>query len=99
MYCFTTEKKTKATAKGIQRNKIEKLSMEQYKMALFGKTKEEIQQKVSFNSIRSVKHQINTIRITKTGLCGIDDKKFILNDNIHSLAHGHFEIKNLIKNI
>lgn len=89
MYSFLTESKVKCTAKGIQRNKIKTLTMEKYKLAIFGTSKDELQQSISFNSIRQTNHQLNTVRITKTSLSGIDNKRYILEDNIHTRALGH----------
>ena len=94
MYCLLTEEdehksKTKCVAKGIQRSQIKKLTMAKYKAAIFGTTKEEIQQKVSFNSIRQNNHVLNTVRITKVGLSGTDNKRWVLEDNINTRALGH----------
>ena len=89
MYSFLTESKVKCTAKGIQRNKIKTLTMEKYKSAIFGNSKDELQQSISFNSIRQTNHQLNTVRITKTSLSGIDNKRYILEDNVNTRALGH----------
>ena len=89
MYSFLTEAKLKCTAKGIQRSQIKQLTMTKYKAAIFGTTKEEIQQKVSFNSIRQNNHVLNTVRITKVGLSGTDNKRWVLEDNINTRALGH----------
>jgi hypothetical protein len=103
MYAFSTEEKClgknkdfKAVAKGIKRNQIENMTMEKYKRCLFGDSKEDIQQNVSFNLIRSKNHQINSIRVNKIGLCSLDNKKYVMNNNINTLALGHKDIKNII---
>ena len=95
MYTFLTEEKGKSVAKGIKRNQIKKLKMDQYKRALFGETKEELRHTVSFNLLRSTNHQMNSIRVTKTGLSAIDDKRYILPDNVNTLALGHYKIQTL----
>jgi hypothetical protein len=95
MYSFLTEEKGKSVAKGIKKNQIKKLRMEQYKQALFGTTKEELNPKVSFNLLRSKNHQMNSIRVTKSGLSCIDDKRYIKSDNISSFAHGHYQINKI----
>lgn len=81
---------SKATAKGIKRNKIKTLTHDRYKAAIFGTSKDELCQKVSFNLIRSTNHVLTSIRLTKTGLCAYDDKRYVLPDNVHTLAHGHW---------
>lgn len=85
------EEHSKATAKGIKKNVIKRLTHNEFKAAIFGTTTEELQQKATFNLIRSTGHQLNSIKITKTGLCGYDDKRYILDDNVHTLAHGHYK--------
>ena len=40
-----------------------------------------------------------TIETTKIALSCNDDKCFIMNDNIHTLTHGHYRIKELQNNI
>ena len=84
------ENKNKATAKGIKKNVIETLSHYRYKAAIFGESEAALKQKVSFNLIRSEGHKLSTIRMTKTGLCAFDDKRFVLPDNVHTFAHGHW---------
>ena len=95
MYTFLTEEKGKTVAKGIKRNQIQKIKMETFKRVLFGETKEELKHTVSFNSLRSTNHQMNSIRITKTGISALDDKRHILNDNVNTLALGHYKIQTL----
>ena len=84
------EEHNKAVAKGIKKNIIKRLKHEQFKAAIFGVEKHDLQQKVSFNLIRSERHQLSSISITKTGLCAYDDKRYVLEDNVHTLAHGHY---------
>lgn len=43
-------------------------------------------------TFRSEKHQIHSIALNKTTLPPFDDKRYILNDEIHTLAHGHWRI-------
>jgi predicted Zn-dependent protease len=95
MYAFKTDYKSKAVAKGIKRSQIKKLQIENYKAALFGATREEIQQTVTANFIRQNNHIVNSIRISKIGLSALDDKRFVCRDNINSLAHGHYKIQEL----
>ena len=44
------------------------------------------------NTIRSDHHQISSYQINKTSLSCYDDKRYILDDGISSLAYGHFLI-------
>src|SRR5690606_31856376 len=83
----------KKVAKGIKKCNIKKeLSFDNYKEVLFN-------QKLTFTEYKSMKsllHEIYTQSVTKIGLSPIDSKRFILNDGINSLAHGHYNIKKLL---
>ncbi len=67
-----------------------------YKAALFG-SGEDLLQHATFSTIRAVDHQVATIEQTKVSLCAIDTKRYVLEDNVHTLAHGHWRIKTLPK--
>ena len=41
------------------------------------------------NNIRSYNHDIYTETVSKVALSNKDDKRIILEDGIHTLAHGH----------
>ncbi|XP_022179328.1 uncharacterized protein LOC111039957 [Myzus persicae] len=45
------------------------------------------------NSFRSYKHQMKTISTVKLALNRSDDKRHVLDDQIHTLAHGHYRIE------
>ena len=42
------------------------------------------------NVIRSCKHNVYTEAINKVALTHEDDKRVILEDDVHTLAHGHY---------
>ena len=93
MYCFLTDKDTaEPTAKGVVRAERDRLTWALYEAALFGLTTEEKQQTVSFSTICSRGHQVSTLCMSKTSLCAYDDKRYVLDDNVHTLAHGHWRI-------
>jgi len=48
--------------------------------------------KSDVRTFRSKNHTVQTIEITKTCLNAFDDKRYILNDDIGTLAYGHFQI-------
>ena len=43
------------------------------------------------NFIKSMKHQVNTIEMTKVALSCYDNKRYILDDGITSYAYGHYK--------
>jgi hypothetical protein len=91
--------KTKSVAKGVKSCEIKKFTHKNYTDALFGTTKEEKSQSVTANFIRHENHQLYSQTITKTGICGFDDKRFVLDDNIKTYAHGHFMISEIMEKL
>ena len=46
--------------------------------------------------IQGKKHKIGTYEINKTSLSCFDDKRFVLDDGIHTLAYFHKDLKKYI---
>ena len=46
-----------------------------------------------FHAIRSINHKLHTYHCNKISINSYDNKRYILNDGITSLAHGHYKIK------
>ena len=44
------------------------------------------------NVIRSYRHEVYTEEVNKVVLCPSDDKRHILEDQVHTLALGHYRI-------
>ena len=44
--------------------------------------------------IQGKKHKMGTYRINKISLSDFDDKRFVLNDGIHTLAYFHKDLEN-----
>ena len=51
----------------------------------------ESQRNTQYN-LRSREHVVHTEECTKISLSAFDSKRYILNDGVHSLAHGHYQI-------
>ena len=87
MYSYSVGGKDKFTAKGIKKCVAKKeLNLKLYKEVLNGKTDHQVTQ----TGIRSNHHEIYTMEVTKKGLAGYDDKRWIRCDGIATLAHGHY---------
>ena len=79
------EKRCKGVKKAVVKRSI---NFEDYKTCLFtGKP-----QTRTMNVIRSHRHELFTEEINKIALSANDDKRVILEDGIHTLAHGHWRI-------
>jgi hypothetical protein len=92
MYAIKEGTKETKKGKGIKKNVVKnELKFADYHKSLYGITKEEIQQKVTFNSLRSYKQTIYSVKNNKIGLCSYDDKRFLI-DNVQTLPHGHYRI-------
>ena len=91
LYSFVTlddieEKKCKGIRKSIVKNKI---TFKDYKDCLFNNS---VLMKEQYN-IRSYDHQLFTEKQNKVALSPFDDKRYIMDDGIHTLAWGHYKIK------
>jgi hypothetical protein len=81
------EKKTaKGTKKSVTKRKLRHAG---YRECLFEKR----QTMASMNQIRSESHEIHSIKLNKIGLSPYDDKRYILNDGMNTLAYGHYKTK------
>lgn len=79
----------KCTAKGIKKCVIDQqFKHDLYKECLF----KESALKHSMNLIRSYNHQLYSVSCSKTSLSPYDDKRYILESGIDTLAHGHKDI-------
>ena len=76
--------------KGVKKAVVKKgLTIDDYKTCLF----EEKPKTISFNTLRSRKHEITTETITKIALDQNDDKRVVCEDLVNTLAIGHFKTK------
>ena len=93
MYSYLVETpddiKNNKKAKGITKTVTKKqLTHDHYLACLYNTTIS----KHKINAIRSNNHQLSTYEINKTSLSCYDDKRYILDDGISSLAYGHYKI-------
>ena len=75
--------------KGVKKSVVKKsIAHEDYKTCLFtGK-----EQTRKMNVIRSYNHEVYTEEVNKVALCSNDDKRYILENQINTLAWGHHTI-------
>ena len=92
MYSMISATSGKKTAKGIAKYVVKRsIKHEHYKECLF---KQQIKS-AEMNQIRSYEHQLYSIKLKKIGLSPYDDKRYILPNGNHTLAHGHCKIDNM----
>ena len=78
--------------KGVKKQVVESsISHEDYKTCLTT-GKEQLRKQ---NILRSYNHEVYTEEVNKIALSAQDDKRYILSDGIHTLAWGHYKIKDL----
>ena len=78
--------------KGIKKQVVESsISHEDYKTCLLT-GKEQLRKQ---NILRSYNHEVYTEEVNKVALSALDDKRYILKDGVHTLAWGHYKIKDL----
>ena len=78
-------------AKGVPSKIVKKeFHHERYNKTLFDPKHKD---KVTFCTIRSDKHSIYTLEVTKVRLFSMDDKKWIASNGITMLAHGDYRLR------
>ena len=90
LYSFIMEDgKENKRCKGVKKQVVENsITHEDYKTCL-RTGKEQLRKQ---NILRSYEHEVFTEEVNKIALSSIDDKRYILDDGIHTLAWGHYRI-------
>ena len=79
-------------AKGIKKSYLMKnVKFEHYYNCLFRGN----EYNATFNTIRSFNHNLFSVKVTKKSLSANDDKRVILQDNIHTLPYGHYSLREI----
>ena len=93
MYSLLIGDKEKKTGKGIQRAFLKNnVTHADYRRCLLSSERADQQQRAAFQTIRSNKHQVQSLEINKVGLCAYDNKRHLLADGITSYSYGHHRI-------
>ena len=93
MYSLLTYDETmaKRTAKGIKKRFVSKhVRHEMYLRTLRNRTIEH----AKYRLFRSRAHKIETVEYCKVALCAYDDKRYVLEDGVSTLAYGHVQLTN-----
>ena len=86
------EGKESKKCKGVKKQVVESsITHEDYKTCLTT-GKEQLRKQ---NILRSYNHEVYTEEVNKVALSAMDDKRYILKDGIHTLAWGHYKIKDM----
>ena len=87
-YSLVCDWKEEKKCKGIKKSVIGKdISFKDYKDCLF----KNIQLRRKMNVFRSRGHDVYSEEVRKVALSANDDKRVVLQDGVHTLAHGHFK--------
>ena len=87
MYSLLVDGKEKKTAKGIKKSVIRReLCHAAYRDVLLNETVT----RATMNLIRSYHHKVFSISCNKLALSSFDDKRYVLEDKVHTRAHGHY---------
>lgn len=91
-YAYDIEGVEKIKAKGIRGHVVNNhMTLAAHKQCLFGNVG--FERYTDNVSIRSFKHQLMTIITHKLTYNNHDDKRYVLEDKVHTLAHGHYKIE------
>jgi hypothetical protein len=88
LYSFITDK-CKITAKGVKKSYIKlHVTHDLFRNTLQNKTIT----RAKFMTITSKRHSLHTMEIDKVCLSAYDDKRYLLDDGVRTLAYGHYKI-------
>ena len=90
MYSLSCENKSQKKVKGIKKNYVKKNVHHENFLKVLRHTASTTQAK--FRLFRSTNHILNTVEMTKLCLSAFDDKRYILDDGINTLAYGHYSL-------
>jgi hypothetical protein len=83
----------KKTAKGIKKRYVAKhLRHDMYLRTLRDKTIEQAE----YRMFRSRAHKIETVEYSNVALWAYDDKRFVLDDGVATLAYGHVRLSSVV---
>lgn len=86
--------KEQIRAKGVRGHVVKNhMTFEGHQACLFEGMEPGVNNRQLNMCIRSFKHQLTTVQTNKIIYNNYDDKRVILEDKIHTLAHGHFRIE------
>jgi len=90
--CLKTEKKVKKP-KGLKKNVVRKeILFEDFRKCLLTRESDYKKQ----NVFKTEKHNVYRVELNKKALSACDDKRFVLDNGINTLAWGHYKMN--IKN-
>lgn len=89
LYCYICEGIECKKAKGVSRNYVKShVTYDMYEQALFNETEFMCEQ----STIKSDHHQLYTVKLSKKSLSPFEDKKYVCNNKVDTLSHGHYKI-------
>jgi len=90
LYVPRTLIKCHKKAKGIQKHYVRNRVRHQHFVEVLRNARSTTMS--TFRTFRSTNHVVSTVEITKLCLCAFHDKRYILDDGVHTLAYGHFSL-------
>ena len=81
--------KQKKTSKGVKKKVVASIQHQSYKDCLLNSTI----MYSTMNQIRSYNHSVYSIEMRKISLSPFDDKRYVLENGIDTIAHGHYQIQ------
>lgn len=96
VYSFSVQDRTiTKKLKGVKKRALQKrITFDDYKKCISDGTRK----LTTMQTIRSSKHDLFSLKLNKLALSPHDEKRFICDDNVSTLAWGHYKIPSLSRN-
>jgi RNA:NAD 2'-phosphotransferase (TPT1/KptA family) len=100
MYSYLYQNTSSPTSKVIEKHRVKGIASSASRALRHYDYKEQLdtphENYLTNRRLGSKLHKIYAISCEKRGLCSFDDKRFLLDDGVHSLAYGHYSITNQV---
>ena len=91
MYSLKCDAKSYTKVKGIQKRYVKKHVRHECFLEVLKNTAKTTTAK--FRTFVSSNHTVRTVEITKLCLSAMDDKRYVLDDGLHTMAYGHKKLR------
>ena len=92
MYSLSCGSKSQKKAKGIKKRYVKNRVQHESFAKVLKNTKKVT--KAKFRQFKSTNHVVNTVQMNKLCLSALDDKRYILDDGMSTIAYGHIDLRN-----
>ncbi|XP_053208508.1 uncharacterized protein LOC128392507 [Panonychus citri] len=89
LYAYKSDEGEKKRAKGVNRAAMKRITFDDYKKAIDASTNV----RLTMHRLQAVRHEIQLLKYQKLCITPFDNKRYIREDGISTLAYGHYSLR------